>query len=59
LDKEIQQYTNPVASLAEKVYLERDRHLLEKRRYARVLKEIQCEQKAGVKGVTKMPQALL
>jgi hypothetical protein len=55
----LQQYTNPVASLAEKVYIERDRHLLEKRRYARVLKEIQCEQKAGVKGVTKMPQALL
>lgn len=59
IDKDWQEHTNPVARRAEQDYLERDRHLLEKRRYARVLKEIQCEQKAGVKGVTKMPPALL
>ena len=52
-------YANPEANESEVKYLTRDRYLLEKRRYQRVLKEMQCEQQAGVKGVTKMPPALV
>lgn len=59
IDKALQVYSNPEASDLEMRYLERDRFLLEKRRYQRVLKEMQCEQQAGVKGVTKMPPALV
>jgi hypothetical protein len=55
IDKSWQIYANPIAHESESKYLARDRHLLEKRRYQRVLKEIQCELQAGVKGVTKMP----
>lgn len=47
---------NPVAKAAEDKYLKKDKFLLEKRRYQRILKEIQCEEAAGIKGVTKMPQ---
>ena len=47
-----------MAQDAEKRYLERDRYYLDKRRYQRVLKEMQCEQAAGIKGVTKMPANL-
>ena len=28
---------------------------MEKRRYQRILKEMQCEEKCGIKGVTRMP----
>ncbi|TNV81355.1 hypothetical protein FGO68_gene8165 [Halteria grandinella] len=58
-DKSWQIYANPEANESEVKYLTRDRYLLEKRRYQRVLKEIQCEQQAGVKGVTKMPPTLV
>ncbi|CDW78929.1 UNKNOWN [Stylonychia lemnae] len=47
---------NPVAKAAEDKYIRRDRFLLEKRRFQRILKEIQCEEVAGIKGVTKMPE---
>ena len=53
-DKSWQKRANPVASQAEKKYLDRDKFLLEKRRFQRILKEIQCEEAAGIR-VTKMP----
>ena len=46
---------NPAAKAAESKYIARDKFLLEKRRFQRILKEIQCEEAAGIKGVTKMP----
>ena len=57
-DKKWLGLANPMAQDAEKRYLERDRYYLDKRRYQRVLKEIQCELAAGIKGVTKMPANL-
>jgi hypothetical protein len=40
LDKNQQSFSNPEAAEAERKFLAKDKHLLEKRRYQRVLKEI-------------------
>ncbi len=50
---------NPQAKAAESKYIARDKYLLEKRRFQRILKEIQCEEAAGIKGVTKMPDSFV
>jgi hypothetical protein len=54
-DKRWISQANPIAKAAESKYLARDKFLLEKRRFQRILKEIQCEEAAGIKGVTKIP----
>lgn len=58
-DKKWQLLANPEARAAESKYLARDKFLMEKRRYQRILKEIQCEEAAGIRGVTKMPEQFL
>eukprot|EP00347_Sterkiella_histriomuscorum_P017554 403348894 len=58
-DKKWQLIANPVARAAEDKYLRRDKFLLEKRRYQRILKEMQCEETAGIKGVTKIPEQFI
>jgi hypothetical protein len=58
-DKKWISKANPLAKGAEDKYLSRDKFLLEKRRFQRILKEIQCEEAAGIKGVTKMPSSFI
>ena len=57
-DKRWLNKANPLAGTAYSKYLARDRELLEKRRFQRILKEIQLEEAAGIK-VTKMPKEFL
>ena len=57
-DRQWLQKANPEAAQEEKRYLAKDLYYLNKRRYQRILKEMLCEQAAGI-NVTKMPEAFV
>jgi hypothetical protein len=56
-DKKWLNKANPVAQKEERKYLDRDKFLLEKRRYQKILKEMTYEASIGI-SVTKMPDNL-